>query len=43
VSETDYQNAVNGVFDFSKAVSLHENAVSYDEIVRQLESVGAES
>ena len=43
VSEAYYQNRVNGVFDFSKAVSLHENAVSYDEIVRQLESVGAES
>ena len=43
VSEAEYQNAVNGIFDFSKAVSLYENAVSYDEIVRRLENGNPQS
>ena len=36
VSEAEYNIAVNSAFDFSQAVSLDENAVSYDEIVQQL-------
>ena len=38
VSEADYNNAVSSAFDLSKAVSLYENAVSYDAIVQQLQS-----
>ena len=38
VSEADYQNRVNAVFDFSNAISLHDGAVSYDEIVERLQN-----
>ena len=38
VSEAYYQNRVNAVFDFSNAISLHDGAVSYDEIVEQLQN-----
>ena len=38
VSEAEYNTAVNSAFDFSQAVRLDENAVSYDEIVQQLQN-----
>ena len=38
VSEAEYNIAVNSAFDFSQAVRLDENAVSYDEIVQQLQN-----
>ncbi len=38
VSEADYNNAINSAFDFSKAVRLDENAVSYDAIIEQLQN-----
>ena len=38
VSEAEYNSAVNLAFDFSLAVRLDENAVSYDEIVQQLQN-----
>lgn len=38
VSEAEYNNAVNSAFDVSKAVRLDENAVSYDEIMQQLQN-----
>ncbi len=38
VSETEYHNAINAAFDFSQAVRLDENAVSYEEIVQQLQN-----
>ena len=43
VSEADYQNAVNEVFDFSNAISLYDSAVSYDTIVERLENGISES
>ena len=43
VSETDYQNAVNSVFDFSNALSLYDDAESYDKIVEQLQNGNPES
>ena len=36
VSEAEYNNAVNAAFDFSKAISFYDNAVSYEKIVEQL-------
>jgi hypothetical protein len=36
VSEVEYNNAVNAAFDFSKAISFYDNAVSYEKIVEQL-------
>ena len=36
VSENDYNNAVRSAFDLSKAISLYENAVSYNTIIGQL-------
>ena len=36
VSENDYNNAVKSAFDLSKAISLYENAVSYNTIIEQL-------
>lgn len=36
VSEAEYNNAVNTTFDFSKAISFYDNAVSYEKIVEQL-------
>ena len=36
VSGEDYHSAVNAVFDFSKAVSFDENAVSYATIKQQI-------
>ena len=38
VSEAEYNTAVSSAFDFSQAVRLDENAVSYDEIVQQLQN-----
>ena len=38
VSEVEYHNAVNAVFDFSRAIRLDENAVSYEEIIQQLQN-----
>ena len=38
VSEAEYNAAVNSAFDFSQAERLDENAVSYDEIVQQLQN-----
>ena len=38
VSETEYNNAVYSAFDLSRAVRLDENAVSYDEIIQQLQN-----
>ena len=38
VSEAEYNAAVNSAFDFSQAIRLDENAVSYDEIVQQLQN-----
>ena len=36
VSEAEYNNAVNAAFDFSKAISFYDNAVSYEKIVEHL-------
>ena len=36
VSESDYNTAVSSAFDLSKAISLYENAVSYNTIIGQL-------
>ena len=38
VSEAEYNAAVNSAFNFLQAVRLDENAVSYDEIIRQLQN-----
>ena len=38
VSEAEYNNALNSAFDFSRAVRLDENAVSYDDIVLELQN-----
>ena len=38
VSESEYHNAVNAAFDFSRATRFDENAVSYEEIVQQLQN-----
>lgn len=37
VSEAEYNRTVNAAFDFSVAVDLYENAVSYGEILEQLQ------
>ena len=37
VSEAEYNTALNSAFDFSQAVRLDENAVSYDAIVVELQ------
>ena len=37
VSEAEYNTALNSAFDFSHAVRLDENAVSYDAIVVELQ------
>ncbi len=37
VSEVEYHNAVYAAFDFSKAIGLDENAVSYGAIIQQLQ------
>ena len=36
VSEAEYNNAVNAAFDFLKAISFYDNAVSYEKIVEHL-------
>ena len=36
VSEADYNAAINSVFALQGAIRLDANAVSYEEIVRQL-------
>ncbi|MBQ7968731.1 MAG: hypothetical protein IJ292_02800 [Clostridia bacterium] len=36
VSEDEYMSAVASSFDFEKAVPLHENAVSYEEIIQEI-------
>ena len=38
VGEAEYNTAVDSAFDFSLAVRLDKNAVSYDEIIRQLQN-----
>ena len=38
VSEEEYRNAVNAAFDFSRAIDPVERAVSYNEIVLQLQN-----
>ena len=38
VSEAEHNAAVNSAFNFLQAVRLDENAVSYDEIIRQLQN-----
>ena len=38
VSESEYHDAVNSAFDFSRATRFDENAVSYEEIVQQLQN-----
>lgn len=40
VSEADYNRAVSSAFDLSKAISLYENAVSYDEVIQQFANYG---
>ena len=37
VTRDEYNTAVNSAFDFSKAVELYENTVSYDSIIQQLQ------
>ena len=37
VTRDEYNTAVNSAFDFSKAVGLYENSVSYDSIIQQLQ------
>ena len=43
VNEDEYNSAVNSNFDFSKAVSLDENAVSFEEILKLLQDDNAEN
>ena len=42
VSEAEYHNAVNAAFDFSRATRFDENAVSYEEIIQQLQNGNSE-
>ena len=42
VSEAQYSNALNSAFDFSQSVRLDKNAVSYDEIIQQLQNGNSE-
>ena len=38
VSEAEYHNAVNAAFDFARATRFDENAVSYEDIIQQLQN-----